>query len=140
MTPKAGNTIWLNYRANKILIYHRSFIAFVILFICVPLRGLAADGLENGAMAGHGRLATLRTILTVKDSCERLAEEPVISIDRTADKFIATVFIDPAKQLQTIEGFGGAFTEAAAVIWRKLRAVTPQPRFRFRKIQLRPIL
>ena len=90
------------------------------------MRGLAADGSENGVTVGHGRPATLRTILTMKDSGERLAEEPVVSIGRTADNSIATVFIDPAKQFQTIEGFGGAFTEAAAVTWRKLSATNRQ--------------
>jgi len=68
----------------------------------------------------------LRVILTAKDTGARLTEQPVMPIGTVADGSIASVFIDPAKQFQTIEGFGGAFTEAAAVTWRKLSPTNQQ--------------
>jgi len=38
------------------------------------------------------------------------------------DENYPTIFIDPDKTFQTIEGFGGAFTDAAAVTFSKLPA------------------
>ena len=111
---------------NKILINHRSFIAVAIFFICVPQRVFAVDGPEKEEMVAPGQPASLRTILTAQDSGERLAETAAIPIGRSADTALATLFVDPAKQFQTIEGFGGAFTEAAAVTWRKLSATNQQ--------------
>jgi glucosylceramidase len=70
--------------------------------------------------------ATFRTILTVKDATARLTEQPALAIGRVAENSIATVFVDPARQFQTIEGFGGAFTEAAAVTWRKMSPTSQQ--------------
>jgi glucosylceramidase len=72
------------------------------------------------------QVATIRTILTTKNTDARLAEQSITSIGMTADDSIATVSIDPASQFQTIEGFGGAFTETSAVIWQKMGLVNQQ--------------
>jgi glucosylceramidase len=69
---------------------------------------------------------TFRTVLTTKDTDARLSEQPGAAIGKMADNSIATVFIDPAHQFQTILGFGGAFTEAAAVTWLKLSPANQQ--------------
>src|ERR1035437_2805885 len=84
----------------------------------------AADGPATlrGVIPPH----SYRSILTAKDTDARLTEQPVASIGVQADGSICTVFIDPAKQFQTIEGFGGAFTESAAVTWQKLSPTNQQ--------------
>lgn len=63
---------------------------------------------------------TLQIILSAKDSDCLLTHQPPILQRTDAERFPLSVFIDPAITFQTIEGFGGAFTEAAAVTWQKL--------------------
>lgn len=79
-------------------------------------------GFQLAALAADGSLAphTLRTILTAKDTEARLTEQATTVLGQPADNSIATIFIDPARRFQTVEGFGGAFTEAAAVTWQKM--------------------
>ena len=93
----------------------------------------AAVFLQMGPFAAPGQAAisgiqphTFRTILTVKDTDVRLTEQPVAFIGKTPDSLIATVFVDPSRQFQTIVGFGGAFTEAAAITWRKMSLANQQ--------------
>ena len=64
--------------------------------------------------------ATFRTILTSKATDARLTEQPAQPLGNSPDQAVANVFVNPARQFQTIEGFGGAFTEAAAVTWKKM--------------------
>ncbi len=64
--------------------------------------------------------APLQVFLTSRDSASRLEQLAPIAPDQRSESTKPTVFIDPAKQFQTIEGFGGAFTEAAATTWKKL--------------------
>ena len=63
----------------------------------------------------------LRHFCTARDRPYRLSELP---FNGTADsgQALASVFIDPAVGYQEIEGFGGAFTEAAALTFSKLPA------------------
>ncbi len=60
-----------------------------------------------------------RAYLTSRDGNDRLTAQPRAAAG-PADAGIAELRIDPSKGFQTIEGFGGAFTEAAAVTWLKL--------------------
>jgi len=87
-------------------------------------------GIQAGwlvAAAGENRApATCRTILTAKDNGARLAEQPAVRLGTQADGSLPSVTVDPAKQFQTIEGFGGAFTEAGAVTWRKMGPTNQQ--------------
>lgn len=80
---------------------------------------LVENGVANETATGASP-AVFSTILTSKDSGARLTSQAPSPIGKVADTSIASVFVDPARQFQTIEGFGGAFTEAAAVTWRKL--------------------
>jgi len=98
------------------------FVAFIAVLVGISTGGWAA---ASPAM-GNSRPAAFRTVLTVKDAAARLTEQPATAIGRVAENSIATVFIDPARQFQTIEGFGGAFTEAAAVTWRKMSPTNQQ--------------
>ncbi len=62
----------------------------------------------------------LRCYLTARGGSAALAEQPPPR-DATADDVaLPRVWIDPARRFQTVLGFGGAFTEAAAVTWMKL--------------------
>ena len=90
--------------------------------------GVGFAGFQLAALAADGSLAphTLRTILTAKDTGARLAEQVPVALGQTPDSSIATIFIDPARRFQTIEGFGGAFTEAAAVTWQKMGTANRQ--------------
>lgn len=62
---------------------------------------------------------TLRHFLTARDTSDRLAEKPSKKLGGTSTA-PRTVFVDDSHPFQTIEGFGGAFTEAAASTFYKL--------------------
>lgn len=64
---------------------------------------------------------TVHITLTAKDNPARLAEQPVVAFEAIRPK-MHTITIDTRKRFQKIEGFGGAFTEAAAVTLQKLSA------------------
>jgi glucosylceramidase len=65
--------------------------------------------------------STIRSFLTARDSDARLAEQAALAPDAGASD-LQSVWVNSAHGFQTIEGFGGAFTEAAAVTWLKLSA------------------
>lgn len=63
----------------------------------------------------------LQHYCTAQHTPYRLTALPVPAIaPSSAD--LASIFVDPAVRYQEIEGFGGAFTEAAALTFRKLPA------------------
>ncbi len=57
--------------------------------------------------------------LTAKDTPARLTEQPPVVFEATQPE-THVITIDPRKRFQKMEGFGGAFTESAAVTWQKL--------------------
>ncbi|OIN91419.1 MAG: glucosylceramidase [Comamonadaceae bacterium CG1_02_60_18] len=64
----------------------------------------------------------MRVFLTAKDGSDRLTEQSQLLC--TEDPGVGSrVWIYPSRSFQTIEGFGGAFTEAAAVTWQRLSPV-----------------
>jgi glucosylceramidase len=63
---------------------------------------------------------SLRVFLTQKDSTARLAEQPPLVAAGAADAALARLLVNTERRFQTMEGFGGAFTEAAAVTWQRL--------------------
>ena len=62
----------------------------------------------------------LRCYLTARDGIAALAVQPPPRDATADDAALPRVWIDPARSFQTVLGFGGAFTEAAAVTWMKL--------------------
>jgi glucosylceramidase len=66
------------------------------------------------------RSAPLEVHLTAMDSGKLLAPYAKIPAGDRSPSPEAVVFIDPSRTFQEIEGFGGAFTEAAAVTWAKM--------------------
>src|ERR1700677_2177786 len=73
------------------------------------------------------KIPSIRHYLTARDSADRLAKKPALKPKAgTNQTELPAVFINPAMQFQTIEGFGGAFTESAAVTLGKLGAKNQQ--------------
>ena len=63
----------------------------------------------------------LRFFLTAHDSAPRVFEQPVL-LGALSTGGLPTVWVDTSRTFQTIEGFGAAFTESAAVTWQALDA------------------
>ena len=61
----------------------------------------------------------LRYFCTAQHTPYRLTELPV-PVTAGPDSDLSSVFVNPAVRYQEIEGFGGAFTEAAALTFHKL--------------------
>ena len=61
-----------------------------------------------------------RCFLTARGRVPHLAEQAAPAFAVADDAHLPRVWIDRERRFQTIEGFGGAFTEAAAVTWLKL--------------------
>ena len=62
-----------------------------------------------------------RCLRSARDSGERLAAQPApLWRDAAPGDTGPTVYVDPARRFQTLLGFGGAFTEAAALTWQQL--------------------
>jgi glucosylceramidase len=57
--------------------------------------------------------------LTAHDTDSRLSEQTP-PIAAPTDPTLASVWLEPRRMFQTLEGFGGAFTEAAASVWQAL--------------------
>ena len=67
------------------------------------------------------KLPSIRHILTMRDTADRLAEKGALTPKSgTNDTELPAVFFNPDVNFQAIEGFGGAFTESAAVTLRKM--------------------
>lgn len=63
----------------------------------------------------------LRWLLTARDGGARLAEQPTLpAMEPGAPGPGPRLHVDTTRRFQAIEGFGGAFTEAAAVTWQAL--------------------
>jgi glucosylceramidase len=58
--------------------------------------------------------------LTAKDTSDRLTEYPALQQGVKTEATLEMVFVAPDKTFQTVEGFGGAFTEASVVTLQKL--------------------
>jgi len=72
--------------------------------------------------------ASLRVFVTARDTGDRLAEKAPVRFEplEQPDEHAPAVMIDAAKAFQTIEGFGGALTDASAETWAKLPAARQQ--------------
>ncbi len=66
-------------------------------------------------------LSSIRFFLSSQSGGARLAEQPAL-LAEPAESGLPVLMVNPQRVFQTIEGFGGAFTEAAAVTWQKLGA------------------
>jgi glucosylceramidase len=69
--------------------------------------------------------APIRCILTARDTAARLAEQPALAPEG-AGSGLPSVVVNSRREFQRIEGFGGAFTESAALNWLALGAAQRQ--------------
>jgi glucosylceramidase len=67
----------------------------------------------------------IRSFLTARDTTARLTEQPALARDE-AEPGLASVVVNTQRRFQQLEGFGGAFTESAAVNWLALGAAQRQ--------------
>jgi glucosylceramidase len=58
--------------------------------------------------------------LTARDTSDRLTRQAPVVMECRVQSDLPALFVDPSKRFQTIEGFGGAFTEAAATVFYRL--------------------
>jgi glucosylceramidase len=63
---------------------------------------------------------TLRAWLSSRDGGARLAAQAQPAWCEGPAPAGPSLFVDPARRMQTLMGFGGAFTEAAALTWQQL--------------------
>ena len=61
----------------------------------------------------------MRWFLTSQAGGERWAEQSTL-LPGSGDANLPLLFVNTERRFQTLEGFGGAFTEAAAVTWQRL--------------------
>jgi len=90
--------------------------------LSTPLAAALGLLLASAAAAQAPAPATARVWLTARDTGDRLAEKPPAAFQplEQPDEHMPAVMVDPTKAYQTIEGFGGALTDAAAETWAKL--------------------
>jgi glucosylceramidase len=98
----------------------KTFLVTVSLFLllyCVQEKG---DAAMKGT-TGHA-INKATVYLTAKDSDQRLSKTASLSFEPFAqpDEHHTTVMLDANKTFQTIEGFGGALTDASAETFYKL--------------------
>lgn len=74
--------------------------------------------------------SALRSVLTARDRADRLAPQPPLRAAGPGDAGLPRVWVHPGRRMQQVLGFGGAFTEAAAVTWQKLPAAQQQAMLR----------
>ena len=61
---------------------------------------------------------------TARDSGEWLSDLPSAALDSTPRPELVSILVDPVRRFQTVIGFGGAFTEAAALTFSRLDAAS----------------
>jgi glucosylceramidase len=64
--------------------------------------------------------------LSTKDSSARLTQQAPLKTSPITNAALPSIWVDETVQFQAMQGFGGAFTEAAAVTWLKLDSATRQ--------------
>jgi glucosylceramidase len=99
----------------------RLFVALSLLVAFLSADRVCAQS-QSSRREGRAAPAKAQVFLTTKDSGDRLADKGAIAFEPLAqpDENFPTIFVDPARSFQTIEGFGGAFTDAAAETFFKL--------------------
>jgi len=63
----------------------------------------------------------VRHFLTARDTDDRLKPQQTLALQEKGVNQPLIITVDPSRRFQVMEGFGGAFTEAAAVTLQKLR-------------------
>jgi len=86
-----------------------------------PGGGAAAAQKPAGDAASPSATRAIRSFLTAQETDHRLAPQDPLPPAPVHDE-LASLWVDATRGFQTLLGFGGAFTESAAVTWQKLSA------------------
>jgi glucosylceramidase len=88
-------------------------IAAGIVATCVALCFASEQVPTQPAMHAY---STARTYLTVKNTENRITEQPSVQFEELIqpEENFPTIILDVSKTFQTVEGFGGALTDASA--------------------------
>jgi len=99
---------------------NRIILPAIVLIACSLLSCQTREGV---AVKKHD-YSTVRPFLTARYSDDRIAEKEPLSFTELRQPFESdpTIIIDATKTFQTIEGFGGSLTDAAAETFYKLPA------------------
>ena len=97
------------------------FIFFSFLFF--PTFGNEEGRKDEGGTPTVRPPLTIDVFQTARNSEDRLDRKENLVFGEIRDPIVPSVFIDSGSQFQTIEGFGGAFTEAAADNFYKMSPV-----------------
>ena len=97
-----------NYRDDSQEVNMTKKFALIITVLAVVFLNGCKDVPQDKTMTN-----TVKVILTAKDTDDRLTEKEPIVFSNVTDPGV-TIAIDETKTYQTITGFGGSFTEAAA--------------------------
>jgi glucosylceramidase len=65
-------------------------------------------------------MKTVQVIQTAQNTGDRLTQKEFLNLSERGDSLSQSVKVDTARHFQSVEGFGGAFTEAAAITLYKL--------------------
>ena len=100
-------------RMKDTLLYLTSTTYFALFFV--------------SAASGQGPVKAVK-YLTAKDTQDRLTQKEDLLFEALPqpDEMFPTIMIDPQKKFQVMEGFGGAFTDAAAETFYKMPASKQQ--------------
>ena len=63
---------------------------------------------------------SIQLFRTARDTGDRLTEQPRLVFQRGVEPALPSILVDATNRYQEIEGFGGAFTEAAAVALHRM--------------------
>jgi glucosylceramidase len=97
--------------------------ALLMLVSCAPSATQPQTPEENNATVKSLDYKTANVYLTAKNTSNRLANTQQLPLNLKApepDENFPVIILDPAKTFQTIVGFGGALTDAAAETFYKL--------------------
>ena len=104
----------------------RKLLAATLLGLTLlPSAVQAQTSLTPPAAPLKGRTSA-RVYLTARDGSDRLADKGSVPFQRMVQpaEFSATVVVDPTRRYQTIEGIGGALTDASAETFARLPATS----------------
>ena len=106
----------------KVIANRRGLAAFRLTSITLGILALPSVVLADELPAENfPPIAHLTRYLTARDTTDRLKEVPITDIlCSTVPKDLKTVNVDANVKYQQIEGFGGAFTDAAGSVLNKL--------------------
>ena len=111
-------------KSNTLLHMEKSLLALLIIHLSISCKPVTENREipKNDFAPVNLKLISARQVITAKNSDHRLTESESLQFEEynQPDEHFPTIMLDPDKKYQTIEGFGGAITDAAAETFFKL--------------------